>query len=56
MKIKIKYILKRVCKDCGYERGASGYPIHHRTGTISFVVSNLEDTCPMCANDKETVC
>ena len=47
---KIKYDLKRVCKDCGYARGVSGYHIFHRGGTISFMVSNLEDTCPMCAN------
>ena len=55
VKKRIIYELKRVCKDCGHERGVSGYPIYHKTGTISFVVSYLEDKCPMCANEEEVV-
>jgi len=41
-----------VCKKCGREVLAEGRYIHHRSGTISFLIYNADRACIWCRMER----
>lgn len=40
-----KFAIKKICLECGREQFTSGHFIKHKSGTISAMVYNCEDSC-----------
>ena len=45
--------VRLVCKKCGRELTVDGRHIHHKSGTVSYLVYNADQDCIWCRAEKE---